>query len=176
MIFFTADTHFNHTNVIRYCHRPFGSSDEMNEALIVNWNSVVTTRDEIYHLGDFGFRDSTDILSRLNGKIYFIEGSHDKHLINSPNFRARVTVLPKYYTLKVDNLRIILCHYCMRTWPRSHHGTWHLHGHSHGNLGAIGKSLDVGVDNHSFFPWSLAEVKAYMDDRPDNFNHHKKDK
>lgn len=40
-VFFTSDTHFNHTNIIQYCQRPFKSTDEMNEAMIDNWNSVV---------------------------------------------------------------------------------------------------------------------------------------
>ena len=40
-VFFTSDTHFNHTNIIRYCDRPFKSTDEMNEKLIGNWNSAV---------------------------------------------------------------------------------------------------------------------------------------
>jgi len=29
-IFFTADTHFNHANVIKYCARPSASIDDMN--------------------------------------------------------------------------------------------------------------------------------------------------
>ena len=40
-VFFTSDTHFNHTNIIRYCDRPFKSTDEMNEKLIDNWDSAV---------------------------------------------------------------------------------------------------------------------------------------
>jgi hypothetical protein len=31
---------------------------------------------------------------------------------------------------------IVLCHYAMRVWNRSHHGAWHLYGHSRGNLPA----------------------------------------
>jgi hypothetical protein len=26
----------------------------------------------------------------------------------------------------------VLCHYAMRVWNRSHHGAWHLYGHSQG--------------------------------------------
>lgn len=40
-VFFTSDTHFNHANIIKFCERPFGSIEEMNEALIANWNRVV---------------------------------------------------------------------------------------------------------------------------------------
>ena len=44
-VFFTSDTHFNHVNIIRYCHRPFKDVDEMNEAMIANWDNTVGNDD-----------------------------------------------------------------------------------------------------------------------------------
>ena len=79
-VFFTSDTHFNHTNIIQYCQRPFKSTDEMNEAMIDNWNSVVGEDDTMFHLGDFclgGAEEWNKILNRLNGRIYLILGNHD---------------------------------------------------------------------------------------------------
>lgn len=79
-VFFTSDTHFNHTNIIQYCQRPFKSTDEMNEAMIDNWNSVVGEDDTVFHLGDFclgGAEEWNKILNRLNGRIYLILGNHD---------------------------------------------------------------------------------------------------
>ena len=52
-VFFTSDTHFNHTNIIRFCNRPFKDVTHMNETIIANWNSVVGPDDIIFHLGDF---------------------------------------------------------------------------------------------------------------------------
>ena len=52
MIYFTADTHFGHCNVIRFCDRPFASAEEMDEAMIQNWNERVTGNDTVYILGD----------------------------------------------------------------------------------------------------------------------------
>lgn len=52
MIYFTADTHFGHYNVIRFCDRPFASAEEMDEAMIQNWNDRVTGNDTVYILGD----------------------------------------------------------------------------------------------------------------------------
>jgi calcineurin-like phosphoesterase family protein len=40
----------------------------------------------------------------------------------------------------------------MRVWPRSHHNSWQLYGHSHGKLLPIGKQWDIGVDNNDFYP------------------------
>lgn len=79
-IFVTADTHFNHTNIIKYCNRPFKDVNEMNETIIKNWNEVVGVNDIVYHLGDFGFGTKEElqkIFDRLNGKKYLIIGNHD---------------------------------------------------------------------------------------------------
>lgn len=81
-IFFISDTHFNHTNVIRYCDRPFKMVEEMNETIIKRWNMMVNKDDIVYHLGDFAFSNkeaTQEIVSRLNGKIRLIRGNHDTH-------------------------------------------------------------------------------------------------
>ena len=60
-IFFTADTHFGHGAVLRYCSRPFASASEMDEALFANWSACVGPKDTVYHLGDvlFGNREQS---------------------------------------------------------------------------------------------------------------------
>ena len=47
MIYFTADTHFGHENVIRFCGRPYATAVEMDEAMIENWNSRVKGNDTV---------------------------------------------------------------------------------------------------------------------------------
>ena len=93
-VFFTSDTHFNHTNIIRFCSRPFKDVEHMNETLIANWNRVVGPDNIVFHLGDFclgGSAEWTKILKRLNGKIYLIAGNHDMK-----NLRQNYT---KYFEL-----------------------------------------------------------------------------
>ena len=83
MIFFTADLHLGHENVIQFCKRPFATTDEMDEALIGNWNSTVKAKDEVYILGDLTMRPAAEAhsyLTRLNGRKYFIRGNHDRFL------------------------------------------------------------------------------------------------
>ena len=83
MIFFTADLHFGHANIIRHCNRPFASVDEMDAVLIHNWNAAVGLKDEVYILGDFTMRSAVEAhkyLVRLNGRKYFICGNHDRFL------------------------------------------------------------------------------------------------
>lgn len=79
-LFFTSDTHFNHTNILQYCNRPFKTVDQMNETIITNWNNVVEPDDVVFHLGDFclgGAEEWDKILDRLNGRIYLVLGNHD---------------------------------------------------------------------------------------------------
>ena len=54
---FIGDHHFFHKNILEYepIARPFASVEEMNEAMVERWNSVVKPYDKVYHLGDFCF-------------------------------------------------------------------------------------------------------------------------
>lgn len=81
-IFLTSDTHFSHSNIIKYCDRPFTSTEEMNEELVRRWNSVVGKDDIVYHLGDFMMGSKEDIrimVARLNGRIKLVMGNHDRY-------------------------------------------------------------------------------------------------
>lgn len=75
----SSDSHFWHANVIKYCSRPFSSVEEMNEALIAAWNSVVKPGQRVAHLGDFALaaRAVETIVPRLNGDIDLYLGNHD---------------------------------------------------------------------------------------------------
>ena len=96
-VFFTSDTHFNHTNIIRFCDRPFGSTEEMNEKLIGNWNSVVGPDDIVFHLGDFclgGSAEWTKVLDRLNGKIYLIgDAIEGQYVAGNLHFAAAIAFI-----------------------------------------------------------------------------------
>lgn len=79
-IFFTADHHFGHENIIKFSERPFESLEHMNEELIKRWNEKIGPGDTVYHLGDIslGKPDFTkEILDRLNGNIHLIKGNHE---------------------------------------------------------------------------------------------------
>jgi calcineurin-like phosphoesterase family protein len=133
----------------------------MDEALIKNWNKRVAKGDVVYHLGDFGFGRCLDVLDRLNGIIILIEGSHDSHIMRE--CEGRFFQINKMRTITILKQEITLCHYAMRRWPKSHYGSWHLYGHSHGKLPPYGKSFDVGVDCNGFSPISFFEIQTKMD-------------
>ena len=70
MVFFTADLHFGHANIIRHCARPFASVEEMDAALLANWRRRVRADDTVYIVGDLMFycKDPESYLRRLSGK------------------------------------------------------------------------------------------------------------
>jgi len=153
--YFTADTHFGHKNIIKYCNRPFCSVDEMNEVMIENWNRTVSSKDTVYHLGDFGFKGVDLILPRLNGQIHLIHGNHDNSMIKRN--RRFVTSSP-IKEIRINGTKTVLHHYSMRVWNASFHGSYHLFGHSHSSLPPLGLSFDVGVDAWDFTPISEERV------------------
>ena len=52
-IWFTADFHLGHKNIIRYCNRPFDTVEEMNRTILDRLNNLVKANDILYFLGDF---------------------------------------------------------------------------------------------------------------------------
>lgn len=165
-IYFTSDQHFGHANVIKYTNRPFKSVEEMDEELIKRWNERIKFNDLVYHLGDFSllpYKHVYNYLDRLNGTICVIPGSHDKRWVRHANNFVNVTILPSLITYIFKDFPFILCHYPMLSWDRSHYGSIHLHGHSHGTIPNEGKRMDVGVDTNNFYPYSLEEILEKLD-------------
>jgi len=165
MIWFTADEHYGHSNIIKYCNRPFDDLEEMDDEIIDRHNSVVCEGDTVIHAGDFTLAKkeiAEKYIRCLNGKTHvFIKGSHDSWLSEST---------PAILEYRIGMQYVVVCHYAMRVWSRSHYNSWQLFGHSHGRLEPVGKQWDIGVDNNNFYPLSFEQIKEIMKSRPDNFN------
>ena len=58
--------------------------------------------------------------------------------------------------------KLVLFHYPIDSWNRYHHGTLHLHGHTHGNLADKPGRCDVGVDKWSMQPVTLPQIKERL--------------
>ena len=137
--------------------------------MIKRWNEKVAQDDDVYHLGDFAYETPAKIAriaDSLNGRIHIIKGNHDKSLLQCKN---SFEWIKDYHELKiadpeVGSRLIVLCHYAMRVWNKSHHGSWHLYGHTHGHLPdeITSLSFDVGVDCHDYYPLSYEDVKRRM--------------
>jgi calcineurin-like phosphoesterase family protein len=83
-MFVISDTHFSHKGIVQFLRpdgtkeRPWDNIEEMDEALVKNWNSVVGPKDKVVHLGDVVInRSALKILSRLNGIKSLVKGNHD---------------------------------------------------------------------------------------------------
>jgi calcineurin-like phosphoesterase family protein len=140
----------------------------MNEAIVTNWNGMASPRDHIYHLGDVGWGSATvlrSLLDRLNGKIFLIKGNHDNSATNT-KCRDRFEWIKNAYLFhhRLNGVKhgIFLSHYAHRSWYKSHHGYWHLYGHSHGTMPPLFCSFDVGVDCHNFQLLPLELVESEM--------------
>jgi calcineurin-like phosphoesterase family protein len=173
-IYFTADTHFGHANIITHCRRPYAGVEEMDGAIVDAINARVGRDDWLYHLGDFSFRggDPAAYRARIRCKnMVIVLGNHDPTFADGsarPEFAALFTAVHNLARVKVQvegrTQIVVLCHYAMRVWDRCHYGTWHLYGHSHGSLPDDPGSLswDVGVDANGFVPLSVPEIAAIM--------------
>jgi calcineurin-like phosphoesterase family protein len=180
MIYFTADTHFNHSNVINLCDRPFDTIEQMNKVLTENWNSCVTNRDEIYILGDFIFRkngvEANEIIRKLKGKKYLIRGNHDKYIDSSDFDKSGFEWIQDYYALYYKKLKFVLFHYPICEWDGYFRDSIHLYGHVHhgGNspeqqkrLEALGhRAINVGVDVHDYYPVSIEAILKMVEQVP----------
>jgi calcineurin-like phosphoesterase family protein len=167
-VWFTADTHLGHDRIIHYTNRPFTSAEEMEEGLLTRFNEVLRPGDRLYHLGDVAWSsyDLGRFFSRLNTKeVHLILGNHDRK--NLSEYHKWFRSVGEYKSLTVDQTRVILFHYPIRSWVSKGYGAYHLYGHVHGTLPQSGeRSMDVGVDTTGFYPIHLDQVVTTLADRP----------
>lgn len=115
-IWISSDAHFCHNQDFIYKPRGFNSVYEMNEAIIKNWNSVVSWDDEIFLLGDCMLNDDAEgikCLNRLAGKIYILTGNHDTatRVQKYVNIRPTILHIGLAYILKYEGYSFYLSHY-----------------------------------------------------------------
>lgn len=178
-VFFISDTHFGHDKDFVRVARGFSNIREHDEAIIKSWNSVVSSEDVVFHLGDFtvgaganSVQFTKEIIWRLNGEIHYLWGNHNAGIkdVEFDNLKYKNKLIFHGMTdvIRIGKQVIVLGHYAQRIWFESDRGSWNLCGHSHGNdkeslpnyLGA--KRLDVGWDVFRR-PMSFEELKPIMD-------------
>lgn len=186
--FFTSDWHFNHANITGprlskwpSGYRTFSSIEEMNSTILEELNMKVNKNDNLYFLGDLCFGDHTLTpfwrKQIICDNIFWIKGNHDNHQFK---YKDNFIWAGDVKQIKSNNQSIFLSHYKHFLWDKSHHGTWHLYGHSHASAEhwEIGKSMDVGIDNYyrlfgKYSPFEFSEIKEIMDLRiPQKIDHH----
>ncbi len=195
-IFFISDLHIGHKNVIKFDGRPFADVDEMHLEMIKRWNSVVGDEDIVYYLGDLAFcRDETTkwFIHSIKGKINFILGNHDKmkdivkfdRWENIHEYGTEIGIKDDYSLVSRGSggyQKIIMSHYPILSWNKSHYGSWMLHGHCHGSLMKSNqdyykrKVMDVGCNCIDYTPISYEKVKGIMSKKViSSVDHHGED-
>jgi len=158
-LWFTADHHFGHANIIRFCNRPFADVAEMEEGLVERWNATVGNSDEVWHLGDFAYRCGPnrlkEIFGRLHGRaIHLVRGSHDRKATLALSWAS----VQHFAEIIVDGRTLVLFHYPFRFQIRSRSRCICLHANSRIGLPSTSESCDVCVDDWDFRPASLGEI------------------
>jgi calcineurin-like phosphoesterase family protein len=169
MIYFTSDLHLGHKNIIKLCHRPFASLEEMDETLVSNWNQVVTNGDTVYIIGDLMFRTQNhplDVLKRLRGKKNLILGNHDRGWLNKIEAADFFKSVESYSEISDGKRKLALCHYPMMSWGGTGKGSYLIHGHIHNNrdaaywplLASMDHALNASVEINSYKPVTFDQL------------------
>ncbi len=166
--FITSDLHLGHSNIIKYCNRPFNDINHMDNELIRRWNERINSQDQVFVVGDFCFRNSPGgkegegliykadyYKQKLNGNIIFIKGNHDKN--NSTK------TLIERMTINYANYRFNLVHdpdnasfdYSINLTGHVHE-KWAIQEYTNKNKKTC--CINVGVDVWKFYPVTLDEV------------------
>ncbi len=159
--FFTSDTHFGDTRILRSAKRPFTTIDAHDRHIVARWQATVAAEDELWHLGDVapGF-DAVALgalLDALPGRKHLVTGNNDD---DATRTHPAWTSVHDYREIIEDETFLVLCHYALRTWNRIGKGSLDLHGHSHNMLKPLARQFDVGVDAWDFAPVTLAQMRA----------------
>jgi calcineurin-like phosphoesterase family protein len=154
---FTSDLHFFHKNICEFSGRPW-IQEENEDRLVELWNSQVKEDDTLWHLGDFFFANASNsgaeraarYLQKLNGTIHCIQGNHDNSKLWAKIFERlhidKKVTMQTYREIKIGSTKVCMSHYPMVVWNQSQRGSIQLHGHCHGSLHNLGKSIDMGLD------------------------------
>lgn len=142
MRYYIADPHFFHEklNTNMDC-RGFGSAEEMNAYMVEKWNTKVRNNDEVVILGDLTWgkpNETNELLQKLHGRLYLIEGNHDKILKKKGYDTSRFVWIKPYAEQKDHKRKIVLSHYPIlcyngqyRLDENGNPKTYMLYGHVH---------------------------------------------
>lgn len=164
-VWLMSDTHFDHTNIIKYCDRPFKSVEEMNEVILRNWYDTIASDDIVYFLGDMAFGRGSMTprwwASQLCGKIIWVKGSHDKGIRPSSVIPGIERVVLNEFIV-CGGIEFMLVHDTFDAIVNGWH-EWIIHGHNHDNRPHIDnrfghRRVNVSVEVIDYKPISLAQV------------------
>ena len=142
MRYYIADPHFFHGALnTKMDRRGFESVEAMNEHMLQQWNRKVRKNDEVVILGDLSWgkaEETNELLEQLNGRLYLIQGNHDRFLKNKDYNAGRFVWIKPYEELQDNKRKVILCHYPImcyngqyRVDEKGNPKVYMLYGHMH---------------------------------------------
>lgn len=161
-VFFISDHHFHHSNILKFTNdgkifRNFQDVVDMDNHMVVAWNSVVGPGDKVYHLGDFAFGKNPSIAGELRGDKILIKGNHDRFRcseylryfrdIRGTDIRGDLGIIMSHVPIHPDSLRY--------NYPN-------VHGHLHCNTVPDPRYFNVSVERLNYRPIELGELKAQI--------------
>ena len=166
--YITSDTWFGRPQILQIANRKFNDVDEMNAALIKNWNKVVKKNDIVFHLGNFAWDPQTarKVLKKLNGQIYFMIGSADEAFLDVAHEFDHVTILEDQI-LELPQFDSIICHYPLEVWNGKDSGTIHFHGHtvfSHKTDLSKSHRVNACTDFWNYTPVNYLTIKDFLNE------------
>ena len=133
--FVIADLHLGHENICKFTRdsgeklRPWDNVDEMNAALITNWNTTVRDTDKVYVLGDFTVNKKfVHLGSQLNGRKILVAGNHDNATPQMYMDAGFEDVVGCYVMYKKN---IIMSHIPLHPHQLNRFSGGNMHGHLH---------------------------------------------
>ena len=162
-IWFIADFHFGHKNVITYAKRPFQTTSEMNNVLIKNYNKLIDNQDIVYILGDVSFLNTistTEIIKSLHGFKFLIKGNHDRKTNSAYRKMGFVEVYDKPIVF-LD--RYILSHEPIDESYIIPSNFVNIYGHLHDKaLNDYKWKYCVSVEQTNYKPVSFEEIQQHI--------------
>jgi calcineurin-like phosphoesterase family protein len=187
-VWFTADLHLGHHNIIEYSGRPFANADSMNRALVEGWNENVDAADDVWVLGDFALgkiADTLPMVAELNGRKILLTGNHDRCWARH---RGATSWTERYIEAGFDEVHqgsvrlrigarsVTACHFPYLGDSHDNdrfnehrppdNGEWLLHGHVHDRWRQRGRMINVGVDAWGYRPVSEGVLNDLVSEGP----------
>lgn len=142
MRYYIADPHFFHGSLnTRMDCRGFSDVEKMNAYMLKRWNDKVRPNDEVIILGDlsWGSAEQTNgLLKQLNGRLFLIQGNHDRFGKNKAYDAGRFQWIKPYEEMSDRRRKVVLCHYPVfcyngqyRVDEKGNPRTYMLYGHVH---------------------------------------------
>lgn len=164
MRFFTSDLHFDDDRLNLFGRDlAFSSKEEVDNAIIENWNKTITDNDVVFVLGDVSLTlEGLSKIALCNGYKVLIKGNYDEY--KTAKYGVSDKMLRNFFDKVVTEMYVkigdTICY--LNHYPTNAKKEYfNICGHIHGTWKVQRNTLNVGTDAHHFMPVS-EELVAFQ--------------